>query len=84
MFHDLISCLNTGLSESSLLYYNNVLSLPIMGSYMLIATDELQTVQQYPKLHNPWFLVRTLLHMILQRQKEVAVLPAAAAMLCLC
>lgn len=24
---------------------------------MLFATDELQTVQQYPKLHNPWFLV---------------------------
>ena len=29
-----------------------------MGSYMLFATDELQTVQQYPKLHNAWFLVR--------------------------
>lgn len=46
-----------GLSESSLLYHNNVLSLPIMASYMLIATNEVQTVQQYPQLGNIWFLV---------------------------
>lgn len=51
----LVKC--AGLSESSLLYHNNVLSLPIMASYMLIATNEVQTVQQYPQLGNIWFWV---------------------------
>ena len=46
-----------GLSESSLLYHNNVLSLPIMASYMLIATNEVQPVREYPQLSNIWFLV---------------------------
>ncbi|KAL3162906.1 hypothetical protein ABBQ32_009349 [Trebouxia sp. C0010 RCD-2024] len=48
---------STGLTESSLLYHNNVLSLPIMASYMLIATNEVQTVQEYPQLNNIWFLM---------------------------
>ena len=46
-----------GLSDSSLLYHNNVLSLPIMASYMLVATNEVQTVREYPQLNNIWFLV---------------------------
>ncbi|DBA85028.1 TPA: hypothetical protein ACH3X2_005762 [Trebouxia sp. C0005] len=48
---------STGLSESSLLYHNNVLSLPLMASYMLTATTEVQTVRQYPQLNNIWFLL---------------------------
>lgn len=55
MLHILCKC--AGLTESSLLYHNNVLSLPIMASYMLIATNEVQTVQEYPQLNNIWFLV---------------------------
>lgn len=54
----LLSLLHAGLSESSLLYHNNVLSLPLMASYMLTATNEVQTVRQYPQLNNIWFLVR--------------------------
>lgn len=50
---------STGLSDSSLLYHNNVLSLPIMASYMLTTTNEIQTVREYPQLNNIWFLVRT-------------------------
>ncbi|DBA94567.1 TPA: hypothetical protein ACH3X1_002152 [Trebouxia sp. C0004] len=48
---------STGLSESSLLYHNNVLSLPLMASYLLAATNEVQTVRQYPQLNNIWFLL---------------------------
>jgi hypothetical protein len=29
-----------------------------MASYMLTATNEVQTVRQYPQLNNIWFLVR--------------------------
>lgn len=54
----LFDLLRAGLSESSLLYHNNVLSLPLMASYMLTATTEVQTVRQYPQLNNIWFLVR--------------------------
>lgn len=54
----LSTLLHAGLSESSLLYHNNVLSLPLMASYMLTATNEVQTVRQYPQLNNIWFLVR--------------------------
>lgn len=48
---------STGLSDSSLLYHNNVLSLPLMASYMLTATNEVQTVHEYPQLSNIWFLL---------------------------
>ena len=53
-----LNLLHAGLSDSSLLYHNNVLSLPLMASYMLTATNEVQTVRQYPQLNNIWFLVR--------------------------
>ena len=53
-----------GLSDSSLLYHNNVLSLPIMASYMLTTTSEIQTVREYPQLNNIWFLVRPFMIMM--------------------
>ncbi len=48
----------TGLSQNALLFYNNLLALPIMLAYLLLATDELQNVLQYPQLTSISFQAR--------------------------
>eukprot|EP00891_Asterochloris_glomerata_P006620 jgi/Astpho2/6620/fgenesh1_pg.00101_%23_26_t len=40
----------TGLNDTSMLLYNNLLSLPVMLSYMVMATDELLEVHRFPLL----------------------------------
>ena len=49
-----------GLTQSGLLYYNNMLSLPMMASYMLLATTEVQEILKLPQVYNPQFLVSQL------------------------
>ena len=51
----------TGLSQSGLLYYNNVLSLPMMVVTMLLMTTDVQQVIKLPQIREPMFLV-ILLH----------------------
>lgn len=46
-----------GMAQETLLWHNNVLGLPVM-LLMLLASGELRTVSSFPKLHDPWFLVR--------------------------
>ncbi|KAK9843519.1 hypothetical protein WJX81_006926 [Elliptochloris bilobata] len=46
----------TGLSQSALLLYNNVLALPLMLG-MLLTSRELSTVWRYPRLHELSFQV---------------------------
>ncbi|KAK9826068.1 hypothetical protein WJX74_009891 [Apatococcus lobatus] len=45
----------SGLSQNALLFYNNLLALPIMLAYLLLATDELQHVRTSPQLYSPSF-----------------------------
>lgn len=52
--------LGAGLKQSGLLYYNNMLSLPLMTSYMLLCTNEVQEATKLPQLRDPQFLVRSL------------------------
>ena len=47
----------TGLNESSLLFYNNVLGLPLMLVWLVFGTDELSTVFQYEHVFEPSFMV---------------------------
>jgi hypothetical protein len=49
--------ISTGLSQSALLFYNNVLALPVMTSFMLTTTSELRDVALYPQLHDINFQV---------------------------
>eukprot|EP00899_Mesostigma_viride_P027995 jgi/Mesvir1/8380/Mv12626-RA.1 len=42
-------------SDAALLYYNNVVSLPMMVTYMALATDELHHVIEYPQLRSHSF-----------------------------
>ena len=46
----------TGLKQSGLLFYNNVLSLPLMAAYMLLGTTEFQDALRMPQLQDPQFL----------------------------
>lgn len=41
----------------SLLYYNNVLALPLMLAYLLLFTNEMEQVKQYPYLGDKKFLL---------------------------
>ena len=50
--------MRTGLSQSALLFYNNVLALPVMTSFMLATTDEIRDVAHYPQIHESSFQVR--------------------------
>jgi solute carrier family 35 len=45
------------LDSFGLLYYNNVLSLPLMVGYLLLFTDELAGVLAYPRLGDPTFWI---------------------------
>ncbi|BDA42559.1 UDP-N-acetylglucosamine/UDP-glucose/GDP-mannose transporter [Coccomyxa sp. Obi] len=47
----------TGLSQSALLFYNNVLALPVMTSFMLTTTNELRDVALYPQIHDISFQI---------------------------
>jgi len=47
----------TGLKQSGLLYYNNMLSLPLMAAYMLLCTNEFQEALRMPQLQDPQFLI---------------------------
>ena len=47
-----------GLKQSGLLFYNNVLALPMMASYMFLCTDELRLALSMEQMKNPQFLVR--------------------------
>ena len=38
-----------GMDQNTLLYYNNVLALPLMAGFMLLATNEAAEVAQYPQ-----------------------------------
>lgn len=39
-----------GLSQTTLLLYNNVLALPLMAAFMLLATNEAAGVLSYPQV----------------------------------
>jgi hypothetical protein len=39
-----------GLNQSSLLLYNNVLALPLMAAFLLLATNEAAEVATYPQV----------------------------------
>lgn len=52
---------STGLSQTTLLLYNNVLALPLMAAFMLLATNEAAGVLSYPQLRDPRFLLFLLL-----------------------
>ncbi|KAL4422650.1 hypothetical protein ABPG75_008847 [Micractinium tetrahymenae] len=47
---------STGMSQNTLLLYNNLLALPLMSSFLVAATTELRDVTAYPKLWNPGFI----------------------------
>lgn len=57
-----MACLScaAGLDQNTLLLYNNVLALPLMTAFMLLATSEAAEVAQYPQasdvpeLHRRW------------------------------
>ena len=51
-------CPAAGLNDTSMLLYNNLLSLPVMLSYMVMATDELLEVHRFPLLWDLKFQVR--------------------------
>ncbi len=51
-------CPAAGLNDTSMLLYNNLLSLPVMLSYMVMATDELLEVHRFPLLWDMKFQVR--------------------------
>lgn len=46
----------TGLSQNSLLFYNNTMALPLMAGYMLLATSEVQEARSFPQRADPMFL----------------------------
>lgn len=48
---------STGMNQSTLLLYNNVLALPLMAAFMLLATNEAAEVVRYPQLWEPHFLL---------------------------
>lgn len=48
---------SSGLDSFGLLYYNNVLSLPLMLAYLLLFTDEVAGVAEYPQLFEPRFCI---------------------------
>jgi hypothetical protein len=48
-----------GLSQSALLFYNNVLALPVMTSFMLTTTTEIRDVAHFPQIHESGFQVQT-------------------------
>ena len=50
--------MRAGLSQSALLFYNNVLALPVMTTFMLTTTDEIRDVAHYPQIHESSFQVR--------------------------
>ncbi|KAI7842780.1 hypothetical protein COHA_003526 [Chlorella ohadii] len=52
---------STGLDQNTLLYFNNVLALPLMAGFMLLATNEAAEVARYPQLWDPHFLLFLLL-----------------------
>lgn len=47
----------TSLNEMSLLYYNNILGLPLMAGWLVLGTDELGHVFGYEHLLDPKFLL---------------------------
>eukprot|EP00873_Tetraselmis_striata_P039390 jgi/Tetstr1/459654/TSEL_005010.t1 len=51
----------SGVGEHDLLLYNNLIALPFMAAYLYLATDELDTVWEYPRLHDPSFQLFLLL-----------------------
>ena len=50
-------CCGAGLNQASLLFYNNMISLPMMLGYTLLGTTELQSVRFYPQLYDWRFQV---------------------------
>lgn len=46
---------SSGLDTFGLLYYNNVLSVPLMLGYLVLCTNELQGVLKYPRLGDASF-----------------------------
>ena len=48
---------DAGLSPFSLLFYNNVLALPMMLIYLMSASNETTAVASYPQLHSLAFWV---------------------------
>ena len=61
----------TGLSQSALLFYNNVLALPVMTSFMLTTTNEIRDVAHYPQIHESSFQVRTCQEYLLPRSSQM-------------
>lgn len=47
---------DAGMSQHTLLLYNNVLALPLMVAVLVLGTDELAGVAAYPRLADPSFL----------------------------
>lgn len=56
MWSERVFC--AGLTQAGLLFYNNVLALPMMAGYMLLATNEAQQALRLPQITQPHFLVR--------------------------
>ena len=50
--------MHTGLNQTTLLWHNNVLGLPIMLLYLVGGTNEIKAVASYPQLTSVWFWVR--------------------------
>jgi hypothetical protein len=46
----LFSQQRAGMNQSTLLLYNNVLALPLMAAYLLLATNEVEEVMAYPQV----------------------------------
>uniref|UniRef100_A0A7S1SSC3 Sugar phosphate transporter domain-containing protein n=1 Tax=Tetraselmis chuii TaxID=63592 RepID=A0A7S1SSC3_9CHLO len=51
----------SGVGEHDLLMYNNLIALPFMATYLYFGTSELDTVWEYPRLHDPGFQLFLLL-----------------------
>lgn len=52
---------STGMSQGSLLFYNNVLALPLMAAFLVLGTNELEGVLAFPRLLEPQFVAFLLL-----------------------
>ncbi len=46
---------SSGLNQSGLLLYNNVLALPVMALFLVLGTNELNDVRSFPYLTSPTF-----------------------------
>lgn len=59
--------LHAGLSPFSLLFYNNILALPMMLTYLLGASNEATAVAAYPSLQSLTFWVSLTLNVIVHQ-----------------